>query len=177
MPEEISAHITIGGRFPRVLVPELCQLICEEGVGLDWCGKAFEPVGEQDLLAAVDAYSRNLRLFADCAAWGEFQSLEQFLEEHQIPFDRHHESKYEIACTTQFYRPDQGRLEFLTDEGEQIVCRAKPLRPVTAMLAQAHADAKRGRSQEAAFLIDECLQKLQEHLPPEIALLPALEIV
>jgi hypothetical protein len=33
MPEEISAHITIGGGIPRELVCKLCQTICLERVG------------------------------------------------------------------------------------------------------------------------------------------------
>src|SRR5215210_3066728 len=109
MPEEISAHITIGGRIPRELVSELCQLIGQEGVGLNWCSPAFEPATEQDLLAALDADESQLCLYADGAAWGEFQVLEPFLHAHQIPFDRHHDGKYDIISTILFYRPEQGR--------------------------------------------------------------------
>ena len=57
------------------------------------------------------------------------------------------------------------------------MCQAKPILPVVKMLAHAKEEQNRGRYREAGFLIDECLQRMQDHLPPEIPPLPPFEIV
>lgn len=177
MPEVIAAHITIGGCVARELVEELCELISREDLALEWSGKQFEPQSAEDLLSACRTAGKRLRLFADAASWGEFDLLEPFLIEHQVPFDRHHDSKYEIDRSTLFYRTELGRLEFLTDGSEAVLCPVQPLRAVSKMLAQVRLELKRGRSPEAGFLIEECVEELREHLPPEIPQLPAFEII
>ena len=68
--------------------------------------------------------------FADCeAAWGEFEELEGWLREHNIPFRRQSSGKYEFdACLVEF-RPDlpgkeiQDRYSRTTQDGEPVVCR------------------------------------------------------
>lgn len=163
MPEMIAAHITIGGQVRNDLVADLCALIAQEDLALDWDGKQFSPRTAEDLLAARQTEGLRIQLFADAASWGQFESLEQFL--------------FEIASTALFYRPEFGCREYLTDANEEVVCPVQPLRSVFKMLTHAQLNLKDGHRQEAGSLIAECLEKLREHLPPDTPPLPAFEIV
>lgn len=174
MPEMIAAHITIGGRVPSELVPQLCELISQEDLALDWGGKQFAPRTAEDLLSARQG--QRLQLFAETASWGEFKSLEQFLIEHQIPFDRHHDAKYEIASTALFYRPEFGCQEFLTDGNEEVLCQAAPLLELAASLRQVREQLSGGQISAAEDQLSACIDQLESHLPAEVPPLPQFEI-
>ena len=79
-----------------------------------------------------------------------------------------HSIRRTLCSTTLLHRPELGTLEFPADDSEAILCQAQPILPVVKMLTQAQEGLNCGRSREAGFLIDECLQRLREHLPPEI---------
>ena len=97
MADRMAAEVWIGGKFPRSL----------------WGVSRFRPVhglGPEP----VEIHFRGghsgrperdgLLHFADVeAAWGQFQELEGWLREHNLPFRRHSEAKYE-------YSPELGRV-------------------------------------------------------------------
>ena len=176
MPEMIAAHITIGGQARNDLVADLCALIAQEDLALDWDGKQFSPRTAKELLAARQTEGMRIQLFADAASWGQFELLEQFLIEHQIPFDRHHDAKYEIASTTLFYRPEFGCQEYLTDANEKVVCPARPLRGLATSLKQVREQLRGGEIAAAEQLIAACIDQLDAHMPTEVPPLPPLEI-
>jgi len=83
MADRMAAEIWIGGKLPRSLLDEFP--ISE--LRLDWDENCLESTSEEDILAARD--ESGLLHFADVeAAWGEFQELEGWLREYDIPFGR-----------------------------------------------------------------------------------------
>ena len=179
MSEWIATHITIGGRIAESLAAALCQAIGEEGGGLDWGDDPFRPQRSEQLLAARQQIGDTLvlRLFDETASGGRFESLEAFLVEHGIAFDRQHEAKFDVSAGRLVYRPGIGIHEFLTDAEEKIVIRAEPLRGIAETLAQVQLALSAERSVEAGSLLAGCLLQIQAALPPELPALPSLEIV
>jgi hypothetical protein len=179
MADYVAAHITIGGRVSERIVPALCQAISEQQVGLEWGAWNFCPGSAQALLKArrkIGA-ARVLRLYSDEMAYGNFDLLQEFLVDHQLPFDRWHDAKYEIPCELMVYRPESELRFFLTNLQEEIVVRAEPLMGLPALLQETR-QLLRARGKEAALqALRRCQRLAAEHLPPVILPLPALAIV
>jgi len=178
MADYVAAHITIGGRVSERIVPALCQAISEQQVGLDWGAWNFCPHSAQALLKArrkIGA-ARVLRLYSDEVAYGNFDLLQEFLADHELPFDRWHEAKYEIACELMVYRPDGELRFFLTNLQEEIVIRAEPLMGLPERLRELEHLARAGDRQRTAKLARHCRQLSTRHLPPAISPLPTLQI-
>jgi hypothetical protein len=104
MADRMGGQIWIGGKVPRALVPELCCLINNEGVSLEWGGGNFSPGSEDDLLEACNE-DGVLWFCDDQARWGEFEELEPFLREHKLAFTRRTEPKYEYDGELVDFRP------------------------------------------------------------------------
>ena len=84
MADRMSAEIWIGGQLPHSLLKEFPI----SDLRLDWDATPFDASSEEGILSARD--ESGLLHFADCEiAWGEFQELEGWLREHNIPFRRH----------------------------------------------------------------------------------------
>jgi hypothetical protein len=114
----MSAEIVIGGPFPRSLVPELLAKIQFDGAGFDW--EETVPETEEDLVEKTDGYP--LMLYDDAACNGQFEYLEAFLMQHNIPWDRTNNAKYEYDGFLTCFRPGQGIVEFnATQDGEPLV--------------------------------------------------------
>jgi hypothetical protein len=107
MADYVSAHILIGGDVRQRVVPKLCEAIRKEGVSLEWGELPFRPDSAAELGRACQEIGgkSTLRLCCDEVADGEFASLQAFLVRHKLPFNRWHESKYEIPCELLVYRP------------------------------------------------------------------------
>ncbi len=80
MADRVSARITIGGVLPRSLLDELTRLIGDEDLRLDWDGEPFAP----------DAIPNDgpVELMAHEVAWGHFEHLERFCEDHTLAYVR-----------------------------------------------------------------------------------------
>ncbi|WP_425613532.1 hypothetical protein NA78x_003366 [Anatilimnocola sp. NA78] len=176
MPEMISAHITLGGCVLAELVPQLCTLISQEDLTLEWGGNQFLPQTAEDLLSARQPEQQHIQLFADEASWGQFAALEQFLIEQEIPFDRHHDAKYEIASTTLYFRPESGRQEYLTN-GDEVICEVGPLRALATSLRHLRDQLSGGQISAAQNMIASSIDLLDAHLPAEVPPLPPFGIV
>ncbi len=178
MVDTISTHITLGGRLPRKLVPELCEVISHHSVSLDWDQELFQPTCEGDLLAACRSSGSPTSLFLcdHSAPWGEFVELQKFLVRHELHFDRYHESKYEISSELLCFRPELGTFRFLTDADERVIVPAENLLPAVELLGQVQRRLLRGEVHEAEALLGRCRAMLGEHLPPNFQDVPPLEI-
>lgn len=155
---EIATQIAIGGRIPRAIIPALCSLIEEEQCLFDWTRTAA-PTNETDLLDELDA-NGHLVLTDPDRRWGNFDALEPFLEEYQIPYDKHCDACHEISPELTSYRPATGKDSFASDGAGNIMVR---LEAVKAALDLLHS----GR-------VEEALSALRA-LVPEIEPLPRLE--
>jgi len=179
MADYVAAHITIGGTVRERIVPNLCEAIVKQGVSLEWGEWNFCPESSEELLNARQdlASAKVLRVFCDEVAYGNFTVLQEFLVDHQLPFDRWHESKYEIPCELMVYRPD-GALRFhLTNLEGEIVVRAEPLTGLAELLQQTQTLLRTRGKQAASQVLRRCQQLVAEHLPLAIPPLTALTIV
>lgn len=153
----LTAEINIGGEIPAVLVTGLCQVIADNGMKAVWGGPAIEPEGSHDLLALLSVDGL-LSLRDDNVPWGRFDTLEKFLVENKIAFDRTCVGTHEYDAEIVRYRShlEYTILEIANADGDPIVMAAD-LDPVKATLDS----AKRTQSSDELF---EALQLAQEQL-------------
>ena len=179
MADYVAAHITIGGLVSERLVSKLCDVVCRQGVSLDWGESDFCPKTADDLREAcrLVAGAKVLRLYGDEVAYGNFDLLQEFLVNHGLPFDRWHESKYEIPCELMIYRPGMDLRFFLTNLQGEIVVRAEPLSGLPDLLQQAQNLLRSRGKQPTLQTLRRCQHLVAEHLPPAISPVPALQIV
>ena len=118
MSERMPAEIWIGGKIVDSAVPDLCAAIARERVLAEWGDGPFHPAIAEDLIEAVRPNGEQVPLLWLCddqALWGEFASLERFLQEHQISFTRLSAGRYEYDPEMVTYRPGTGRVELVTN--------------------------------------------------------------
>jgi hypothetical protein len=82
MSDRVPASITIGGQLPAALIEDLITAINEEGLSLEY---DRGPIGADEI-----AGGEPLTLYANEVAWGCFHVLEDFCQEHQLPYRRWH---------------------------------------------------------------------------------------
>jgi hypothetical protein len=120
----MKAEIAIGGDVRREDLAGLVEQIHQADVSWDWGGPNAQfdhadDYSEQLLDVLIDGH---LVLRDDEAAYGEFPELEAWLQNHKVPYDRHHSAKYEFDAEIVYYRPDSGLQSFLaTDDGAPLV--------------------------------------------------------
>lgn len=80
MADRVSASIVIGGSVTMSAYADLCALIANEGLAIEWDGELFEPhhrcAGEP------------LNLCAHEVPWGRFEQLEAWCVENKLAFAR-----------------------------------------------------------------------------------------
>lgn len=139
MSEHMPACITVGGPLPGRLVPGLCEAIDSQQVSLEFGGDCFSPGSAEDLLSArVEQDGRLvLQLCDDEARWGWFETLEPFLQQHGIAFDRQTDANFAYgACLVQF-RPGRKVLTVPTDSEGRPVVEIAAVRPALTQLTEA----------------------------------------
>ena len=101
MSDRMPAELWVGGKLLRSLLDEFPI----SDLRLDWDEHPIDATSEEGILSARD--ESGLLHFADTeAAYGEFAELEDWLREHNIPFQRQASGKYEYdPCWIEF-RPD-----------------------------------------------------------------------
>ena len=98
MADRMAAEIRIGGKVRRSVAEVLCKVIATSAASLDWGEARFDPRTIDELLASRSDDGNGLRLLTysdEQARWGEFDSLETFLQEQGIPYCRYSEGKYD----------------------------------------------------------------------------------
>lgn len=176
MSDRMAAEIWIGGKLSRGLLEEFPI----SDLRLDWDNNSLASSAEADILAALDQ-DGHLH-FADVeAAWGEFEELEGWLREHNIPFRRRSEGKYEHAPELVEFRPDlKGKRNrdvyaITSPEGAPMVFAAE-VEKITARMLKLAGDQKRTATQRLQAW-EKLLHKLTLVLPPKLPPLPRFEIV
>lgn len=108
MADYFYGQMTIGGRIPKELIPQLQQKLEAEGLLAD----GWFPQGN------LGFYLQDgLLVFEDSdARYGGFEDLEKFLKEHGIEFNRWSDSKYEFDCELVTFRRETGLHSRLTDK-------------------------------------------------------------
>jgi hypothetical protein len=166
MSERFPAVITIGGKIPRKLIPDLIDVINTSGAGVEWGNhNTFEGL---ETLTEVVGNNDHLVLCDDEARYGEFEDLECFLRNNDIPFDRHSAAWYEYDGDIVSFRPkssdnDNETWHFhATQNGNRMVSFDK-VSKVRDLLIQ-------DQILEAAFLLNDILG---DAIPP----LPKFEVI
>lgn len=167
MSDYIPAEIRIGGKIAKRIVPDLCAVIGTQHIATEWGNAPFKPTTEHELLEArTDGV---LQLYDDEASWGEFDDLEEFLRENDIPYSRQTVAKYEYDAEIVEFRPGNDPVVLTTlASGEHVV-------PVAALANVMEAMEQAAQTLERAA-IEKARQALRETLPPEISPLEPFSI-
>jgi hypothetical protein len=166
-------EITIGGAVPAALVVGLCQAVNAQGVGLEWGVEGLIVADAAALRAAVDGHG-HLWLCDSSATGGMFEELEEFLQAHDLPYDRRSDAfggEYdgELIC----FRPGGEPREFVTDSDGCIVVPRATVQSALAQLAvedgagaRALLEAAIGQDLPAlpAFTVEET-EEVEAHAP------------
>jgi hypothetical protein len=167
MSEPIPAEITIGGKVPAFLVPRLCHAISQQCVSLEWGDAWFRPESADDLLSArIDCDGEQvLVLRGDQANYGQLETLEGFLREHSISFDRRSDAKYEYSAELIAFRPGQKPFSLPVDSDGQITIRADVLKPIRAAFDAALVKHRAGLYRTSLQLLEQAVQDFAAALP------------
>jgi hypothetical protein len=174
MADRMAAEIWIGGKLPRSLLEEFPI----SDLKLDWDETPFDATTEEGILSARD--EAGLLHFADCEiAWGEFQELEGWLREHDIPFQRQSSGKYEYdPCFVEF-RPDLPRKPdrdtLTTQEGAPVICHEEIEKAIRQMAKL--VDDKRRSATKRLEAWERIYRRLSHSIPSKLPPLPSFEIV
>jgi len=179
MSDRIPAEIWIGGRITASLVPGLCAAIADEGVSLEWGDARVRPTGADDLNDAMKENAQGVRLLWFCddeASYGEFDILESFLREHEIPFTRRSEGRYEYDPETVHFRPGRGLTRCLTNAAAQPVVEVAEVTPVEELLTAAIEQRQQGSDLDCWSLVVTAQQLLRDHLSADVPPLEPFQI-
>ncbi len=182
MSEQLAADIQIGGKVRRRVAEVLCSVIAAERVSLEWGEVLFEPKTVDDLLAArVDNGDGllTLRLYDNEASWGEFDSLERFLQEHKIPFCRYTEGKYDYEPEVVAFHPACGLVQELTDHSRNPIVQTAAVKAIADKLAKILAEMQRGEVDAARLQrkLQRLYGKLCKCLPADVPALETFEVI
>jgi hypothetical protein len=174
MADRMAAEIWIGGKLSRSLLDEFPI----SDLTLDWDETPIASTSEDGILSARD--ESGLLHFADCeAAGGEFEELEGWLREHNIPFQRQTSGKYEYdPCFVEF-RPDlprkPDRYTLTTQNGAPVICREEIEKAMRGMAKL--VDDKKRTAEKRLRAWERIYRRLSRSMPPKLPPLPAFEIV
>jgi hypothetical protein len=173
MADRMAAEIWIGGKLLRSLLDEFPI----DDLRVDWDENRVDRTSEETLLAGCED---NYLHFCDCeAAYGEFQELEGWLREHELPFQRQSSGKFEYdPCFVEF-RPDlpgkPDRYTLTTQEGSPVICHEEIAKAMQSM-AKLVNDKKRP-AEKRLRAWERIYSKLNHLMPPKLLPLPKFEIV
>jgi hypothetical protein len=177
MSESIAAEIWIGGRVSKQLAEQLCEAICAVGVSLGWGESQFAPRTAEELLESLD-FRDDVEVLHVCdvqASSGEFPLLEEFLQEHGLPYTRLTEPKYEFDGERVDFRPGQRISCVRTDtEGNPIVATGEVSKAVE-LLDKAQNAIENGKNPSRT--LGRARRILHRVLPGELQPLTPFEIV
>jgi hypothetical protein len=89
MPDWVAAHIYIGGEVKKSQLPGLLKAIRDEGCDFEWNGDTDTNFTKaSDILDNLDDQG-HLHLGSGNAAEGMFETLEKFLRDNQIAYNRY----------------------------------------------------------------------------------------
>jgi hypothetical protein len=174
MSDRMAAEIWIGGKLPRSLRDEFPI----SDLRVDWDETRIDASSAEAILAARQD---GLLHFCDCeASYGEFQELEGWLREHNIPFQRQSSGKFEYDPYFIEFRPDlpgkknRDRYTLTTQEGTPVICHGKIEKALQSMARlvkdQKRSETKRLQAWERVY------RRLIRSIPSKLPPLPIFEI-
>jgi len=179
MSERLAAELWIGGNLAPHLVDELCAAIAQQEVSLEWGDAFFRPESAEALLAAVRPNRDSVRILWLCddqARWGEFDSLEPFLQRHEIPFTRLTAGRNEYDSERVEFRPDHGRVGYVANAAGAPVIAAAKVAEAESALTDVITSARPRSIKRLLAAVQSARGKLRQALPPIVAPLPAFGI-
>ena len=175
MGEYYPAEIRIGGKVPAKLLDGFLSEATSTGASMgDYEEATFAAENVEELVKALDE-DGHLVLADSQASYGQFEGLEAFCLRHDIPFDRHSDAHYEVDAENIYFRagmeqpasvPSNNCRDDLTDADE--------IRPVAKELTRLTTAGLDREGLLAAVL--KVSAELNAALPPEVELLPPLEV-
>jgi hypothetical protein len=166
MADYFPAQIRIGGAIPHTLTDQLAKVIAHAGVSWEWGGSDFSPQTACDLATGIAPQTKLLQLYDLQARYGWFEKLEGWLAEHDIPFDRQSDTRYEFDGQAVSFRPGIGTITYCATQDGGATVPAELLKPVRAFLREALTESSPEKVRAVLITLDEALG-------PEIpALLP-----
>jgi hypothetical protein len=171
MDDFSKAQITIGGPIDGHLIPALCEAISGERLSLPSEIGPFAPASEAQLLAARQLVRDHwvLRMNTDHAHYGKIQTLELFLIDHRIAFDRRTWGHHDFGASIVFYRPETGREVWPIDREGTMLMEAAPVWEAYGQLQSARSDGPMFSRR-----VDDICAELRQYLPTR-AILPDLQ--
>ncbi len=171
MADRMAAEIWIGGKLPRSLLEEFPI----SDLKVDWDETPLNASSEEQILASRD--ESKLLHFADCeAAWGEFEELEGWLREHELPFKRRSSGKYDYLPELVEFRPDLcEEIQTITTDGGEPLINKSDLTPILGKMTRLSRSNRPLSVQVRAW--KRLADKLVKLAPPDLAPLPPFEIV
>ena len=136
----LPGAIQIGGPAPRRLAEGLARAITDAGALAEAEAAPAMLQTAEDLLAAVDPTALAIRLYDDEASYSAFSTLEDWLREQRIPYDRQSAARYEYDGQAAFFRPGLGLIEHSATQDGALTMPIALLHPVRALLREALED-------------------------------------
>jgi hypothetical protein len=175
-------QIEIGGQIFRTQrdpdEPEITMLealigaINDEGCCEEYGDKELLLETEADLLEHLDPDTGRLRFRHDQKPNGQFEQLEDWLQEHGIPFRRWSEAKYEYDAEEVIWLPDMSKpFHCIMDQECNEVVKGEAVREVMELLV-AYQTEEPTRSD----YLNEAIAKMRK-LCPDVPEVPKFEIL
>jgi len=120
MADHFPAEIHIGGPIPRDILDELVKEIVATEASLK--GYSEDTVTDESARKAFQE-GKIIDLYDDQARYGSFEELENFLVEHEIHFDRHHDSYCEYNAENVYCRGNQEILNRPSNQNGDVLIR------------------------------------------------------
>ncbi len=120
MADHFPAEIHIGGPIPRDILDELVKEIVATEASLK--GYTEDTVTDESARKAFQE-GKIIDLYDDQARYGSFEELENFLIEHEIHFDRHHDSYCEYSAENVYCRGNQEILNRPSNQNGDVLIR------------------------------------------------------
>ena len=109
MADYFAGEIRIGGKLPADLLEEFLGELNSSGAKVGgYDGAPVACKNAEELRHALDE-NGHLFLVNDEARYGMFEELEDFLCEHDIPYDRHSDARFEWDAENVTFRPGMER--------------------------------------------------------------------
>lgn len=166
----------MGGKLNASLVNELCEQIDAQDVALDWDQTAFCPQTAADLLTALREVKGAAVLYfcSEGANWGQFEELEAWLQENQLPFTRRTGSSTCYDGELVEFRPGRQPAIMPTNVNGRPVAAIEPVQKAWYLLKEAQQALTAGAN--ALKPIREAVELLADVLPPELPPLEPFEV-
>lgn len=157
--DQYPGEIEIGGILDRLFLPEFLTTLQGASVCLGWNSDLFAPDSEQQLLQALD-HSHHLHFYNSLALEGEFDLLETWLVQHQLPFRRTSKGSTLYQAERVEFRRGLTTPQCMTIDGsgQDLIARDE-LRAVYRYL-------KEGRPDDATVRLEQVMGVSLQPLPP-----------